>query len=545
MVADVTDFGAARGRREASRPSIEVREGEQPRLVEEAQSALIASRAGIYQRGGQLVRIVRLDDTAKMHGVERRAGSVVIVAVTKEYLTLAMARAASWSRYDGRKKKLASVNPPPGLASTLLAMSGEWRFPPLTGIIAAPTLRSDGSVLDKPGYDAASGLYADFDREAFPPIPSAPTHADAIAALGVLQDLLAEFEFSGGRNGASAAAAVAAIMTACVRHTLPIAPGYGLNAHKAGSGKTTLGHTIAGIATGHDAAVMPLADDENEVRKSLLAVLMAADLIVLVDNINAPVDSAAVCAALTSQTYKDRVLGESRTVSLPTAATWLFNGNNLEFVGDLTSRILMATLDPQCEQPEARAFTRDISAYVAQHRGELVRAVLTIPLAHMAAGAPAMDTTRSRFRDWDRLVRLPLIWAGAADPLATQSELRTSDPIRAALVGVMTAWVEKFRHQAATVAEASNAATKCEDGRHVHPRLHEALTEIAGERNGTINARRLGRWLAKHLRRIEGGRRFEDAGMDPMTCRPRYRVTSVTSVTSVSSSPLVGDCSAN
>jgi len=61
--------------------------------------------------------------------------------------------------------------------------------------------------------------------------------------------------------------------------------------------------------------------DTRTVERALLAVLMSGDLIVLVDNIAAPVDSAALCAALTSQTYKDRILGESRTVSPPKNAS--------------------------------------------------------------------------------------------------------------------------------------------------------------------------------------------------------------------------------
>ena len=125
-------------------------------------------------------------------------------------------------------------------------------------------------------------------------------------------------------------------------------------------------------------------------------------------------------------------------------------------------------------------------------------------------------------------MRRPLLWLGMAEPLATQAELRGSDPIRAALVSVMTAWHETFGERATTVAAAVEGAAA--PGIGGNRRLLEALSEVAGERGGGINNRRLGRWLVRHLRRIEGGRRFEDGGEDPGTCRRRFRVTSVSSV---------------
>jgi putative DNA primase/helicase len=523
----------------SNRRTIEVQAGELHGAVTAAEAALISADAGIYQRGGQLVRVAQLDAASNLGGIHRAVGTPVILPVTRDYLLLALSRDADFARYDSRKKALKRVDPPGSVASLMLAAAGQWKFPELRGIVSAPTLRPDGTLLAQAGYDRSSGLLMWNDGTEWPTIDERPTQEAAVEALGTLRDLLAEFEFADGPNGPSAAAAIAAIITACLRYALPIAPGYGLNAHKAGSGKTTLGHTIARIPTGRDAAVMPLADEENEVRKALLAVLIAADLIVLIDNISAPVDSAAVCAALTSATYKDRVLGESRTVSLPTTATWLFNGNNLEFVGDLTSRIIMTTLDPQCEQPESRSFRRDITAHVAKHRGELVRAALTIPLAYLAAGEPSGAAHPSRFAAWDRFVRRPLLWLGAADPLDTQAELRGADPIRGALIAVMTAWEEVFGDRAATVAQAIDAANA---GR---PGLLEALTEVAGERNGTINGRRLGRWLVKYLRRIEAGRRFDAAGEDPTTCRRRFRLASVSSVSSVSANPIVESGSAS
>jgi hypothetical protein len=510
------------------RVAIQVRAGNQHAVVAQAEAALISMKAGIYQRGGQLVRVAQLVHQQPVGGISRAAGSPVVLAVTRDYLLLALSRAVDFAKYDDRRREFRPIDPPTPVASLLLASAGEWAFPELLGVVSAPTLRPDGTVLQQAGFDDVSGLFLVDDGTPFPEIPQAPTREEAMEALDLLDKVLEEFEFSGGARGAHAAAALAAIITACVRYALPTAPGFGLNAHKAGSGKTTLGHTIARIPTGRDAAVMPLADDENEVRKTILSLLIAADLVVLVDNIAAPVNSAALCAALTSSVYKDRILGESRTVALPTAATFLFNGNHLEFVGDLTSRILLSTLDPECERPEARRFKRDQLAFVAEHRGELVKAALVISLAYRAAGEPQIDAAPSRFKEWDRFVRRPLLWLDAADPLATQEELRVIDPVRSTLIAVLTAWKETFGDRPASVAQAYEAANGV--GFSENPRLQEALVDAAGERDGKISNRRLGRYLKRHVRVIEDGLRFEAAGKDLSTCRLLYRVTSVASV---------------
>jgi hypothetical protein len=517
------------------RRAIDVRVGELSSLMEHAQAALIAARAGVYQRGGQLVRIVTLERDTVQHGVRRAAGSTVIVPVVGDWLLLALSRAADWQRWDKRAKAMRRIDPPPAVARALLASIGEWQFSSLAGIVTAPTLRSDGTLLDVPGYDQASRLFATFNAQEFPTIKRKPSREDAMEAIDALDDLFSECIFAGGARSPHASVALAASITACVRNALPMAPAFAMSAHKAGSGKTTTAKVPAQLAMGRDPPVIAPTDDEAEFKKALLAILIAGDSTVLIDNVSKPVDSAALCAVLTSALYSDRVLGASQKVSVPTTTTWLLTGNSLEFVGDLTTRVLLSVLDPEVEHPEARPFRRNLAEYVLEHRGELVSAALTIPLAYIAAGSPAVKAPRSRFTDWDALVRYPLLWLGAADPLDTQEELRTSDPVREALVAILTAWRETFAERAASVAQVISGASA--PGQAAHPQLLDAVLAVAGERNGEINARRLGRYLKRQVRRIENGHRFESAGTDSLTCRPLYRVASVTSVSSVTTNP--------
>jgi putative DNA primase/helicase len=157
-------------------------------------------------------------------------------------------------------------------------------------------------------------------------------------------------------------------------------------------------------------------------------------------------------------------------------------------------------------------------------------------LAYFAAGSPAIDAPRSRFEDWDRFVRRPLLWLGCTDPLKTQADLRSADPVREGLLAVLHAWRDAFGTGDRTVNDCTNAARGV--GQSGKPQLLEALQAVAGERDGTINARRLGRYLTRNLRRIEDGLRLEDAGEDATTHRKKFKVSGVTGVIGVSANPL-------
>jgi hypothetical protein len=68
------------------------------------------------------------------------------------------------------------------------------------------------------------------------------------------------------------------------------------------------------------------------------------------------------------------------------------------------------------------------------------------------------------------------------------------------LRALLAAWHRQFGNRRATIKAAIEAATKS-------PELEAAMDAVAGERGG-VNARRLGRFIARHEQRIEGGLRF-------------------------------------
>ncbi|MGH3099581.1 MAG: hypothetical protein ACRDPU_01215, partial [Thermoleophilia bacterium] len=59
--------------------------------------------------------------------------------------------------------------------------------------------------------------------------------------------------------------------------------------------------------------------------------------IAVIDNIERPLKSDALCSILTEPLFKDRLLGATKTVSAPTNATFVATGNNLGIEGDLVT----------------------------------------------------------------------------------------------------------------------------------------------------------------------------------------------------------------
>jgi hypothetical protein len=241
----------------------------------------------------------------------------------------------------------------------------------------------------------------------------------------------------------------------------------------------------------------------------------------VLDNCERPLKSDALCTALTEVVIRDRILGSTRTISVPTTTTWIATGNALAIDGDLSSRTLLCTLDPQCERPEERDFSVDLHAYVPHRRGELAAAALTLVKAFLAADAPRQKIpTFGRFEAWSRFAREPLVWLGCADPCESRRAIEARDPVRERLGNLLEAWHAVFGDREQTIAAAIQeteseymvAAMARGDGSAdaLHA-LRNAL-EAVGEDRGRLDGRRLGAFLAKHAGRIERGFRADQVG---------------------------------
>lgn len=493
--------------RTEGRPKITIVEGMLPEVCDQVEQAILQApgQPTIFRRGASLVHVVPAAPATPRELARRPAGTPIIVNLDTPGLIDKATAAADFYR-ETRKGELRPSNCAPLVASALLARGGG-RFPAITGTIEAPTLRTDGSLLQAPGYDAATGLLYLPGNAVFPPIEATPSREDGLQALEQLAEIVQEFPFE---SPSDKSVALAALLTALVRKSLGAAPFFGFSATTPGTGKTLLASAVAWLSRGRDPAVRSLSGDEAELKKTLFAAALVGDDPVLIDNIERTLSSDALCAFATSETISDRVLGVSRTETASTAFTLLLTGNNLQAGGDLASRVLLCRMDARCAHPEDRQFAQtDLRAWVIANRPRLVVAGLTFLLAYRAA-KDKPQVSPWRFTEWNTAIRAPLLWAGYPDPLDTLRQSEDNDPRRIEHAAVMAAWHAEFGNKPTAVRDVIRVAG--DRGLTADFALRDALADVCAER-GELSLRRLGRWLGRVAGRIQAGLRVEKAGI--------------------------------
>jgi hypothetical protein len=508
---DVSDFIEAGGTLEIlqarcrAAPSfrelaIQMREGALVEIADKAQEGLLRAKAPIYQRGGELVRPIKVDQVKHDAPIRRAIGSTILTAVREPWLYEQLARHMEWNKVkvqaDGTVKVTLS-DPYTKYAKAILGRAGEWPFRVLTGILTAPTLDREGRVVEQPGYDIATGMLIDFEVGAFPAVPESPTKDDAAAALALFADpergILRGFPFA---SPADLSVALSGFLTTLVRPSLDTAPAHGIDAPVAGSGKSLLVDIIGVVATGSTPPAMAQGKTPEEVEKRLGAVLMAGDSIIWLDNCERPVEGDLLCSMLTQKLIGVRPLGVSERRLLPNTAVVFATGNNLTLAGDVTRRAIICRLDAGHERPDQRVFDFDAKKEAMARRPELVVAALTALRAYKLAGSPIKVTPFGSFPDYD-WIRETLVWCGFADPADTRGAILDADPHRGELSEVMGIWSDQLGERFVTVAEL---------GAQMGGSLQAAL--IAATTGAHWNAKSVGRWLARHKDRVVGGHAF-------------------------------------
>jgi hypothetical protein len=477
-------------------PQIRITPGEIPRVVNEAEDALLLLGREIYQRGGMVVRPVLTTFKASK---QRDIQGWHLVPLSRPYLVDTLTCAAQFTRYNARSKRWSTTDAPDKVADIYLSRQGRWRLPTLSGIIHTPFLRADGSICETPGFDSKSGLLFKPDNESFPPISQQPSKADAVAALNQLEQLIKTFPFVAA---ADRSVALSALLTTLDRRSMTAAPMHAFTSPTAGTGKSLLVDLCAMLATGRPMPVISQGRSDEELEKRVGAALLAGDTAISLDNCDRTLEGVFLCQVLTQAQLNIRVLGQSRNIETPVNATIFATGNNLTIGGDLVRRALLCSMDAGCERPELRVFSVDAMEIAQIRRGELVATALTVLRAwHLAApGSPLNLSPFGSFEEWSHRIREALIWLGKVDPCETLAEVRNSDPHRDALIAVIMQWREHLgvdvKH---TVQEVIGLAVNT-------PSFYTALMGVAASRNGhMVSNPNLGRWLKRVQGKIVNG----------------------------------------
>jgi hypothetical protein len=330
--------------------------------------------------------------------------------------------------YRITKEGYKHVPPPMDTVKDVMAI-GDWPFPSLQGIVEVPVMRRDGTVLLTPGYDSSTSLiYVPDPGLRLPEIPISPSPGQLQWAIGVIEELIGDFPFA---DAASKTNAVAALFTPILRPIIngptPMAL---IDAPKQGTGKGLVAESIAVVATGRSAAVMTAPDTEDEFRKRITAILLEGASVILIDNLEGKLESPTLAGALTSVTWKDRILGRSEMALLPQLAAWMATGNNIRLGGDIPRRCYLVRLDARCERPWERKEFRhpELSKWAKEHRGELIAGLLTLARAWYASGCREYINPRlGSYEAWSRILGNILAHAGYQGFLDNRKDLYTNN----------------------------------------------------------------------------------------------------------------------
>jgi hypothetical protein len=281
----------------------------------------------------------------------------------------------------------------------------------LHGVTHTPTMRPDGTILDVPGYDHATGLlYLPDPGLTVPAIPDHPTAAQVKAAVELILQPIAEFPFVSDDDRATWTGLA---FTPALRPLFP--PPYQMGvitATNPGSGKTKLTKMLTTLHGGVQRGEMPR--DSDELRKSITASLMDTTApIITFDNLRGVIQSAVLESLLTTRTWTDRWLGQNKSVTAANDRLWLATGNNAQFGGDLARRIATAALDPPTADHHLKTDfkIKNLDAWMQAHRGKLLAAILTIARGWIDAGQPAEDVRSDDYAEWVKGLRGLMGWA--------------------------------------------------------------------------------------------------------------------------------------
>ncbi len=163
---------------------------------------------------------------------------------------------------------------------------------------------------------------------------------------------------------------------------------------------------VAAAITGKRAAAVAWSDNADERRKMLFSNFMEGTPFLVFDNIPRGVGISCqhIDASLTLATMRDRVLGQSKSIEVPTTTMLAFTGNNISAKGDFASRSLTVDINVSSADPENRTFAHpDPIAWTLAYRRKILRAFYTIMMVERNKCQPP-----TRFKTWWRLIGQPI-----------------------------------------------------------------------------------------------------------------------------------------
>jgi hypothetical protein len=400
----------------AGRQILEYRHGDVTAQALDVEAAIVASAAPgeFVQFGGALSRIVAkpLPYTHGAGAIDAPAPTVPRVEPLDDVAIRAHVERVALFTERQRSGIVKAIDVPESIIKTILNKQSH-SAPAVTGLLTHPLVLPSGRIVSGQGLDAETGLFVQGVQVAgLGPY----TREQAAQALQWLRaSVLHGFEFA---SPLDADIALSAFFTAVERRAMTSgSPGFVIGSHVQSSGKTTLTNRMHLVNTGREVPAVTMPESEEELRKKLAAILMGSPEMVLIDNVpdGYTFRSPTLAAIMTSGVFEDRILGASRTIALPTNVLFTVTGNNLTLGADEVTRFLSCMLAPASARPQERTFSEQPQSYALRIRPDVLRAVVGIVAGSLADASSPGPLPGVRFKEWDKLVRRPLVWAGGHD----------------------------------------------------------------------------------------------------------------------------------
>ncbi len=379
----------------ASLPQIVVSHRQLRNITTDALAALKTANDPpyIFMRCGEISHVVRDEK-------ERPS----IIAASDGWLRGALSRTANWMRVD--HGKLKGTFPPPEVVRDLISLD-QVPFPALASVTEVPTLRADGTILNRPGYDPESCVYyAPSSSLTHFPLPPDPDEDQVHEAVDFVYEAIGDFPYA---DEASRANALGMLLTPIMRPAIygctPLAV---IDAPQAGTGKSLLIDVLSGIVTGRPSSMIPYPRNEEEMQKQITASLMCGRQLVAFDNLVGALKSPSLALALTAKEYEARILGVSNNMMAANMSTWVVTGNNITPSGDMPRRCYQIRLNAKQSKPygDGRKYRHpNLLEWVRDNRDRLLHSLLIIARAWYAAGCPrSVKSPVGSFEDWHRKI---------------------------------------------------------------------------------------------------------------------------------------------
>jgi hypothetical protein len=408
-----------------------------------AMNALVQSNNPpyIFVRAGLLSRII----------INEKKESTVEI-INEKILRGMLDRCANWIKQSKNGNSLPD-KPPIDVVNDLLSLRN-WNLPPLNDITGTPIISKTGEIVASPGYESSTRLYYSPEKEfILPSVPETPTKENIAEAVGVLNDVICDFPFD---DPASHTNAIATIITPIIRPLIDgITPMALFDKPQPGTGASKLADVVSIIATGRTFMMSPLKDDD-EWRKTITTLLLNSTPVITFDNLEQKLRSPSLAKLLTSDIWRDRILGKSEPVALDNRTVWMATGNNMRLNSDIARRCYKIRLDAKMSRPWQRTGFKHpkLLPWVHSERPRIIAAVLTIARAWIQAGKPIYDIPTLDYEAWEQTVGSILEFSGIKDFLGNlNSVYEDNDEDSSQWETFIETWHEQLKEDFYTAAE--------------------------------------------------------------------------------------------